>query len=94
MNWKTLKNLFRRKKISDKKPVLNDADNMVMVRTDKNKIMIICSSEEQMDSVVKRMTTDRCKLAGYEEWDEGEDKKWILSFAVAPHDYELRPELN
>tara|TARA_R100000008_G_C3554791_1_gene152563 strand:- start:664 stop:948 length:285 start_codon:yes stop_codon:yes gene_type:complete len=94
MNWKTLKNLFRRKKISDKKPVLNDADNMVMVRTDKNKIMIICRSEEQMDSVVKRMTTDRCKLAGYEEWDEGEDKKWILSFAVAPHDYELRPELN
>ena len=94
MNWKTLKNLFRRKKISDKKTVLNDADNMVMVRTDKNKIMIICRSEEQMDSVVKRMTTDRCKLAGYEEWDEGEDKKWILSFAVAPHDYELKPELN
>ena len=94
MNWKTLKNLFRRKKISDKKTVLNDDDNMVMVRTDKNKIMIICRSEEQMDSVVKRMTTDRCKLAGYEEWDEGEDKKWILSFAVAPHDYELKPGLN
>ena len=93
MNWKTLKNLFRRKKISDKKPVLNDADNMVMVRTDKYKIMIICRSEEQMDSVVKRMTTDRCKLAGYEEWDEGEDKKWILTFRVLDN-YEIKPESN
>ena len=95
MSWKILKNLFkRRKKSNDKTSVLNNADNKVMVRTDRNKIMIICNSEIQMDAVVKRMTTDRCKLAGYEEWDEGEDKKWILSFAVAPHDYELRPELN
>ena len=28
-----------------------------------------------------------------EEWDEGEDKKWILTFRVLDN-YEIKPELN
>ena len=35
-----------------------------------------------MDTVVKKMTTDNCKLAGYEEWDDDSDKKFILTFIV------------
>ena len=74
--------------------VYNKPDNKVMVRTRGNEIHIICPKEEQMDKVVEKMTTESCKLAGYEEWDEGKDKKWILTFLVIPDNYEIIPELN
>lgn len=72
----------------------NKADNMVMVKTDGDSIHVICNHEEQMDGVVKRLTTPNCKLAGYEEWDEGKDKKWILKFLVIDEGYMIEPELN
>ena len=62
--------------------VYNKHDNQVMVKTDGDLIYIICHKEEQQDNVVKRMTTDNCLLESYEEWDEGEDRKWILTFRV------------
>jgi len=61
--------------------VYNRADNEVMVRTNGDEILIICNTESQMDKVVQKMTTDTCKLAGYEEWDDS-DKKYILTFLV------------
>ena len=74
--------------------VYNSADNLVMVKTNGDEINVICNTEEQMDKVVKRMQTDTCILSGYEEWDEGKDKKWILKFMVCDEKYELIPELN
>ena len=74
--------------------VYNHADNMVMVKTDGDEINVICNSEEQMDQVVERLTTDTCLLAGYEEWDDDEDKKWILKFLVCDSDYVMTPEFN
>jgi len=74
--------------------VYNSADNMVMVKTNGDEINVICNSEEQMDKVVKRLSTDTCLLSGYEEWDEGKDKKWILKFLVCNDEYEIIPELN
>lgn len=65
-----------------------------MVRTDRNFIYVICKKESQTDKVVKKLTTPHCKLVSYEEWDEGEDKRWILSFFVTPDEYEITPELN
>ena len=47
-----------------------------------------------MDKVVERMSTPQCALAGYEEWDENEDKKWILKFIVCDSDFEMAPEFN
>ena len=73
--------------------VYNNADNMVMVKTNGDEINVICNTEEQMDKVVKRLQTDTCILSGYEEWDEGEDKKWILTFRVLD-EFELKPEYN
>ena len=73
--------------------VYNKYDNRVMVKTDGDLIYIICNKEEQQDNVVKRMTTDNCLLESYEEWDEGEDKKWILTIRVLD-DYEVTPNLN
>tara|TARA_R100001377_G_scaffold64248_1_gene39815 strand:- start:144 stop:383 length:240 start_codon:yes stop_codon:yes gene_type:complete len=77
---------------SDK--LYNHADNMIYIKGDGDFINVICNSEKQMDQVVKRMTTDTCKLTGYEEWDDEEDKKWILEFLVCDSKYEIRPDYN
>ena len=74
--------------------IYNHANNMVMVKTNGDEINVICNTEEQMDKVVKRMQTDTCILSGYEEWDEGDDKKWILKFLVCDPEFEIHPELN
>ena len=47
-----------------------------------------------MDEVVKRMTTDTCLLSSYEEWDEGKDTKWILTFSVCDEEFKFVPEYN
>ena len=74
--------------------VYNNADNMVMVKTNGDEINVICNTEKQIDQVVKKLSTDTCLLSGYEEWDKGKDKKWILKFWVCDPEYELIPELN
>ncbi len=75
--------------------VYNRANNEVMVRTNGNEILIICKNESQMDKVVQKMTTDTCKLAGYEEWDDDSDKKYILTFLVCDNkDVTIKPEMN
>ena len=61
----------------------NHADNKVMVRTDGDLIYVICNKEEQQKKVIKKMCTDTCILEHYEEWDEGRDKKFIVTFQNA-----------
>ena len=73
--------------------IYNKSDNRVFVKTDGDLIYVICNKESQQETVVKRMTTDNCMLEHYEEWDEGKDKKWILTFRVLDN-YEIKPELN
>ena len=73
--------------------IYNKADNHVFVKTNGNQIYVICNKESQQETVVKKMTTDNCVLENYEEWDDGEDKKWILTFRVLD-DYEVKQELN
>ena len=45
-----------------------------------------------MDVVNERFHSSGNELVGYEEWDEGEDKKWILSFFV--DDFPEEKQLN
>jgi hypothetical protein len=73
--------------------IYNQPDNHVMVKTNGDLIYIICNKEEQQDKVIKKMTTDTCILESYEEWDEGDDMKWILTFRILD-EYELKPDLN
>ena len=73
--------------------IYNNAENKLYVKTNGDKIVIICSKESQQEQVMKRMITDNCILDSYEEWDEGDDMKWILTFKVLD-EYELKPELN
>jgi len=75
--------------------VYNKPWNKVFVKSKGNVIHIICNSEEQTDIVVERMQTSNCKLSGYEEWDDDEDRKWILQFTVTDiGDAEIDTELN
>lgn len=73
--------------------VYNRPDNKVMVRTNGDMIYIICKDEEQVQPVMNRMTTDTCMLSDYEEWDEGDDMKWILIFKILD-EFDIKPELN
>ena len=73
--------------------VYNQWDNQVMVKTNGDMIYIICKDEEQVQPVMNRMTTDTCILSDYEEWDEGDDMKWILTFKVLD-EFDKKPELN
>ena len=64
------------------------------VKTDGDKIAIICNEEDQIQKVIKNMTKPgNCVFEGYEEWDEKEDMKWILTFRLLD-DYERYPDLN
>ena len=71
----------------------NHADNKVMVRTDGDLIYVICNKEEQQKKVIKKMCTDNCILEDYEQWDEGEDMKWILTFRILD-EFDKKTELN
>ena len=62
--------------------IYNQPDNKVMVRSDGDRIVIICKKENQIQTVINRMTTDTCIFTDYEEWDEDKDMKWILTFKV------------
>ena len=73
--------------------IYNKSDIRLFVKTDGDLIYVICNNESQQEKVVKRMTTDNCMLEHYEEWDEGKDRKWILTFRVLDN-YEIKPELN
>ena len=73
--------------------VYNQPNNQVMVKTDGNKIVIICNTEEDLENVHKRFSKRNTNtfLVDYEEWDEGEVKKYIVTYEIKKDD---RPFLN
>jgi hypothetical protein len=81
------------KKMMRDNVVYNKPDNVIMVRTNGDYIYIICKDENQVQPVLDRMNTDTCVLSDYEEWDEGDDMKWILTFKVFD-ELEKLPEKN
>ena len=68
-------------------------DNRILVRAHDDKIMIICNTESQQKTVINQMVNDKCIFQGYEEWDEGKDMKWILTFRLID-EMEKKPYLN
>ena len=73
--------------------VYNNPDNKLMVRTNGDLINIICNAEDQVQPVMDKMVNDNCILSDYEEWDEDDDMKWILTFKILD-EFDLKPELN
>ena len=62
-----------------------------MVSSRGNKIIVICNDEDQMGNVQKRFYESGNYMVDYEEWDEEEDKKYIVTFEVSEED---KPTLN
>ena len=62
--------------------IYNRPTNEVMVRTSGNFIYIICNKEEQVQPVMDKMTNNTCYLSDYEEWDDDEDMRLILTFKI------------
>jgi hypothetical protein len=62
--------------------IYNQADNEVYIKTNGDKTVIICNSEKQLDDVIDRMCNNHIFIE-YEEWDEGRDKKFIVTFQNA-----------
>ena len=73
--------------------VYNRADNQIYVKTNGDLIYIICKEENQVQPVMDKMVNDNCILESYEEWDEDDDMKWILTFRILD-EFELKPDLN
>ena len=60
----------------------NEADNMIYVKSQNDKIFIICNDMDQVDSIQKKMHKSGNLMTYFEEWDEGEDRKYIVTFKV------------
>ena len=73
--------------------IYNRVENKVFVKKNCDLIYVICNKESQQEKVINKMTNDNCILESYEEWDEGDDMKWILTFKILD-EYEVKPELN
>lgn len=46
-------------------------------------LQFICHNEKQLDKVNELMTKQMNLPVGYEEWDEGKDKKYIITYQIA-----------
>ena len=62
--------------------IYNEADNMIYVKSQNDKIFIICNDMDQVDSIQKKMHKSGNLMTYFEEWDEGEDRKYIVTFKV------------
>ena len=62
--------------------VYNDADNLIYVRSLGDKIFIVCKDDDQVDKVQSHFHNAGNVMLEFEEWDEGDDKKYILTFKV------------
>ena len=63
--------------------VYNQADNKVFIKSNGEKIVVICDTETKLQHVQKKFHEAGNSIIEFEEWDEGEDKKYIITFAVA-----------
>jgi hypothetical protein len=66
----------------DKNTVYNEANNLIYVKSHGDHIFIICNDMEQVDAVQKKMHKHGNLMVDFEQWDEGDDKKYIVTFHV------------
>ena len=66
--------------------IYNEADNKIYVKSDGDKIIIICNTMKQVDQVKERFHETHNYLIDYEEWDEDKHKKYILTWQISNGD--------
>lgn len=62
--------------------IYNHADNIIYVKSEGDKIIIICNNEEQMDVVHNRFGKTGNMLIDVELWDDEKDQKYIVTYQV------------
>ena len=62
--------------------VYNQSNNTVFVSTNGEKIVVVCDTEAKLEHVQKKFHEAGNSIIEFEEWDEGEDKKYIVTFSV------------
>ena len=62
--------------------VYNQADNSVFISTNGEKIVVVCDTEKKLDHVQKQFHEAGNSMIDFEIWDEGKDKKYIVTFKV------------
>ncbi len=62
--------------------VYNQADNKVFIKSNGEKIVVICDTETKLQHVQKKFHEAGNSIIEFEEWDEGKDKKYIITFSV------------
>ena len=62
--------------------VYNQSDNTVFVSTNGEKIVVVCDTEAKLEHVQRKFHEAGNRIIEFEEWDEGEDKQYIVTFSV------------
>ena len=62
--------------------VYNQADNKVFIKSNGEKIVVICDTETKLQHVQKKFHEAGNSIIEFEEWDEGKDKQYIVTFSV------------
>ena len=62
--------------------VYNQADNKVFIKNNGEEIVVICDTETKLQHVQKKFHEAGNSIIEFEEWDEGKDKKYIITFSV------------
>ena len=63
--------------------VYNNADNKVFVSSLGDKIIVVCDTDRKLEQIQQRFHEAGNTITDFEVWDEGEDKKYIVTFNVA-----------
>ena len=72
-----------KKLMKDKSDIIhNDSDNMLYVQSRNGRLVIICNTLNQIEQTQQRLYKHGNVLTEVEEWDEENDKKYILTFNV------------
>ena len=62
--------------------VYNNADNKVFVSSLGDKIIVVCDTDRKLEQIQQRFHEAGNTITDFEVWDEGEDKKYIVTFNV------------
>ena len=62
--------------------IYNEASNLIYIKSQKDRIFIICNNMDQVDSIQEKMHKSGNLMVDFEEWDEDKDKKYIVTFQV------------
>jgi chitinase len=62
--------------------IYNHVDNLIYIKSEGNRIVVICNTKDQMDLVHEKFYNSGNQLVDVEIWDDDEEQKWIVTYQV------------